>query len=493
MSISIQTNVDSLIAQQNLNVNSQFQSKTIQQLTSGYRINSAADDAAGLAVANGFRDSVAQLTQGVSNANDGVAQLQIVDGGLSNISQILDRMQTLATESASSTFTGDRNTLNNEYQSLIGEINRQAANIGLVQGGTNNNVLSVFIGGGGSVQANSEVSVDLSGTANQVDAAGLKLAATNVAAGGTTLSGNSIDLNNTANSFSVAQNFTFNIAGQTQPVTVSYDGSGGNAAGILTELNNQLSQYGITASTNSQGYLQFSGGVAFSVKAQTLGGSGATGIANDGSSADYNAGMYAYNAAAFAVPTATAENVTITNSTGSVNLAFTAGNSDTLGDAISYMNPILATIGLTAVKNTSGGLSIQGSSTFTINQTQATGNAGVLDAAAAGSLALATPASGPTTGATSAQAALTAVTNAISALGLVQGRVGAGENKLNYAINLAQSQITNFSSAESQIRDADVAAEAANLSKSQVLQQASIAAMAQANAEPQAVLALLKG
>jgi len=74
----------------------------------------------------------------------------------------------------------------------------------------------------------------------------------------------------------------------------------------------------------------------------------------------------------------------------------------------------------------------------------------------------------------------------------VQGIVGAGENQLNYAVNLAQSQITNFSSAESQIRDANVAADAANLTKAQVLQQSSIAAMAQANAEPQAILKLLQ-
>src|SRR5580692_6874308 len=97
--ISIQTNTDSLIAQQNLNVNSQFQSNTIQQLTSGYRINSSSDDAAGLAVANQYRDQIAELNQGVLNANDGTSQLQIIDGGLNNISTMLNRLQTLATES----------------------------------------------------------------------------------------------------------------------------------------------------------------------------------------------------------------------------------------------------------------------------------------------------------------------------------------------------------------------------------------------------------
>ena len=81
----------------------------------------------------------------------------------------------------------------------------------------------------------------------------------------------------------------------------------------------------------------------------------------------------------------------------------------------------------------------------------------------------------------------------LTLLDTIQGTVGAGQNMLNYAISLAQSQISNFSAAESGIRDADVAAEAANLTKAQVLQQASMAAMAQANSAPQAVLALLRG
>ena len=115
MALSIQTNVNSLIAQENLRVNSDFQAKTIQRLTSGYRINQSGDDAAGLAVANKFRSDVSELTQGVRNANDGLSTLQIVDGGLNNISRMLDRLQTLASQSASATFSGNRTTLNNEY------------------------------------------------------------------------------------------------------------------------------------------------------------------------------------------------------------------------------------------------------------------------------------------------------------------------------------------------------------------------------------------
>src|SRR5882757_1875129 len=106
MSVSIQTNINSLVAQQNLSVTNKFQSNTIAQLTSGYRINSSGDDAAGLAVANKFRNAISELTQGVSNGNDAVAQLQIMDGGMSNISTMLDRLKTLAMQSASATFSG---------------------------------------------------------------------------------------------------------------------------------------------------------------------------------------------------------------------------------------------------------------------------------------------------------------------------------------------------------------------------------------------------
>ena len=182
--ISLQTNVTSLMAQQNLNTDNAFQSKTIGQLTSGYCINSSGDDAAGLAIANGYRSNIAELTQGVANANNGTSQLQIVDGGLSNISTILDRLKTLATQSASDTFTGSRATLNQEYSSLLKEVDRQAANINLNSGGSFNTNIGVYIGGAGSNQSNATVNVDLSGATSAVDSTSLGLSSSNVLAGG---------------------------------------------------------------------------------------------------------------------------------------------------------------------------------------------------------------------------------------------------------------------------------------------------------------------
>jgi flagellin len=91
-----------------------------------------------------------------------------------------------------------------------------------------------------------------------------------------------------------------------------------------------------------------------------------------------------------------------------------------------------------------------------------------------------------------AQSAVSALANAVTALGKSQAVVGRGQNQFSYAINLAQSQLTNLGTAESRIRDADLAAEAANLTKAQILMQAGVAALAQANMAPQAILSLLK-
>lgn len=177
-SFSINTNIASLQAQNYLRINQNFQNLTINQVTSGLRIVNSGVDAAGLAVANGDRSNEAVLTQGVQNATNGLNQLQIADGGMSNISQLLDRARTLASESASGAFTGDRGVLNSEFQSVIGEINRQAQSIGLNQGGVFATNLNVFVGGGESSNGitatqNGTVSINLS--QSTVDAKSLGL------------------------------------------------------------------------------------------------------------------------------------------------------------------------------------------------------------------------------------------------------------------------------------------------------------------------------
>src|SRR5580658_2878745 len=274
MSISLQTNVTSLFAEQALNQNTNLESQAIEQLSSGYRINSSGDDAAGLAVANQYRSTIAELQQGVLNASNGTSILQIIDGGLNNISTILDRLQTLATESASATFAGNRNTLNQEFQTDVAEITRQANNIGLAAGGQYNGDNSVFIGGGNNA-GNGQVSINLSGSANQVDAAGLGLATASVAAGGTELTQgtpNAIRLDAPGATFlgTDAQTFTLNVyssngGAQTHTISVGGTGTGLTETQVLSSLNSQLSQYGITAQVGSDGQLNFGGGTPFTI------------------------------------------------------------------------------------------------------------------------------------------------------------------------------------------------------------------------------------
>src|SRR5579864_8931102 len=273
MSLTVQTNVASLIAQTNLNTNNALMTNTITRLTSGYRINSSADDAAGLVIANQYRSSIAELTQGVRNANDGISTLQIIDGGLNNISTMLDRMKTLATQSASGTFTGNRGTLDQEYQQLVGEITRQATDVGLVTGGSNSQNMSVYIGGGpaGGALSFSQVAVNLGG--QTVDATGLGLT-------GTAVSGNSVgaqfaapvDLRTGTFLATNTATYTVETANGTTTATIGGTGTAQSGSALVASLNQQIAGTGVSARINSTtGFLEFVGG-AFSIAQSGAGG-----------------------------------------------------------------------------------------------------------------------------------------------------------------------------------------------------------------------------
>jgi flagellin len=126
MPLSIMNNIPSLAAQNQLSITNSNLQKTLIQLSSGQRINSGADDAAGLAIADGLNANIAALTQSAQNATDGVSKLQVADGALSQVTSLLDRAMTLATESANGTLNGDggsqRTALDNEFTSIKNEI-----------------------------------------------------------------------------------------------------------------------------------------------------------------------------------------------------------------------------------------------------------------------------------------------------------------------------------------------------------------------------------
>ena len=141
-SFSVVSNIASSNAQANLQSTTLGLNKALNRLSSGFRINASGDDAAGLAVANGYRNEQAILNQGIRNANDGLSDLQIKDGALGNISTLLDRLATLATQAASSGNSGSISKLSSEYGTLLGEITREATVAGLDTANTN---FSVFV------------------------------------------------------------------------------------------------------------------------------------------------------------------------------------------------------------------------------------------------------------------------------------------------------------------------------------------------------------
>jgi flagellin len=147
-SFSVVNNIGSVNAQSKLYMTNVGLQKTLARLSSGLRINNSGDDAAGLAVANGMRSNIATLNVGVRNANDGLSILQVADGALNNISQLLDRATTLASQAASQLFSGDRSTLNAEFRSVVAEIDREAGLGGLTSGVNS----SVFIAPGSDGQ-----------------------------------------------------------------------------------------------------------------------------------------------------------------------------------------------------------------------------------------------------------------------------------------------------------------------------------------------------
>ena len=130
-SFSVVSNISAANAQANLGSTNIGMQRALNRLSSGFRINTAGDDAAGLAVANSYRSTQVVLGQGVRNANDGLSTLQIKDGALSNVSTLLDRLSTLAAQSASAASTVDRTALDNEFQDVLAEIDREVNVAGL--------------------------------------------------------------------------------------------------------------------------------------------------------------------------------------------------------------------------------------------------------------------------------------------------------------------------------------------------------------------------
>jgi len=176
-SFSVVNNIASANAQANLHATQIGLQKSLTRLSSGFRINNSGDDAAGLVVANGYRTDVAVINQGIRNANDGMSDLQIKDGALSNVATLLDRLATLAAQAASGTTSGDsRGTLDDEFADVLEEIDREVSVAGLTSDTTGFSVFVSANGGDGKVSGSisgvttAHLGIDSSSLATQGDA-----------------------------------------------------------------------------------------------------------------------------------------------------------------------------------------------------------------------------------------------------------------------------------------------------------------------------------
>lgn len=507
---SLVNNLASSAAQGRLATTNTSLNKTLQRLSSGLRINKSGDDAAGLAIANSFRSDSAVLTQGVRNANDGLSTLQIIDGGLNTISGLLDRAASLSSQSASGTFTGNRDTLQAELGKVFNEINRQSQNIGLggatgTDEGRFNKAINVFIGGGANATAaGNSVAVDLSNS--RVDQTGLGLNNLNIGQGTGNVTGN----RDISAGITAAETLSFQTVGSsgqlsTFNVTLS---AGATSSNVLDTINNDANAQsaGITASLDSNGKLVLASANIFTVGSSKADAAGQTGIAGASAAINDVAVSGAANSVTETVAAAaaagsqtvsfTGEQIGFANTSKNVSFATSATIATGAANLVAAVNgdTALRSAGVFAVKTKANGTEVKFVSlkSFNVAVTDDTGAAAGANnnitaqpptAAAAGVL---------TGGEQGAKDALAAIKSAIASLGSVQGKVGAGQNNLEQAIELASNQIVNFQAAESSIRDADVAAEASNMSRLNTLQQAGVAALAQANQSSQALLSLLR-
>jgi flagellin len=504
--IGINSNINSLVAQQNLNGTQSALSSAITRLSSGKRINSAADDAAGQAIASRMTTQINGLNQGVSNANDGVSMTQTASSGLNQITDNLQRIRQLAVQASSGSLSSsDQAALQKEVTQRIAEVNRIASQ-------TTYNGTNVLDGSAGNVSfqvganVGQTISIDLS---NGVSAAKL--------GGGVPQSGSTIASISGVSLTAAGAATTGSATPAITTVNVLADGKGGFT---FTDQNNQaLSSTASTAlfGSNTKGTglpltLTAASGSAFAAPVQaTAQGTAATALGTISSTNNATLGTgaspYAANNVNLGKVTGVALNADGTAATGataaitSINV-LADGNggfkfTDQSGNALSGAAAALFTQ-TPGTGTPPAGSTLAFTAGGSLGATAPTGFGNANELAAAAGMSTANADNNPPqvsgidlTQPNGANLAIESIDAALNTVNGIQANLGAAQNRFTSISATQTAQSTNLSTAQSQITDANFAQETANLSKAQVLQQAGISVLAQANSLPQQVLKLL--
>ena len=504
MALTINTNVNSLNAQRNLTSSQMSLSQALQRLSSGLRINSAKDDAAGLAIASRMTTQINGLDQAQRNANDGVSLSQTTEGALQEVTNNLQRIRELAVQSANATNSAsDRSALDNEVQQRLQEIERIAsqttfngqktldgtfgtalfqvgANVGetisinLAQGvkasqigqiasqTSATGVTNANLSGSGTIQVGANTAKTI-GLASQGTSAGqstgsayAKAAAVNAASvpGLTVTATNNVEFGVAATT-GVAAGDTYSLKINGQDIFAGYDQNTNGALSaqqITDAINGQTTVTGVTATlTGANLRLTAVDGRDINI-GQTLAGAAAGGItAGAGGPSTVNGVTYRDGAISTAA-NATAYAANASTNGGTVTLA-ASDNIIVSGDGaiLGYAN----------------------ANTTIAKDTMTLASQNVQSVASANTMIQ------------RVDAALTSISSARSALGAIQSRFESVVASLHTASE-------NLSASRSRIQDADFAVETAKLTRAQILQQAGTAILAQANSSPQSVLKLLQ-
>jgi flagellin len=497
----ISTNLASLNAQRNLNTSQSDLATALQRLSSGLRINSARDDAAGLAISERFTSQINGLNQAVRNANDGISLAQTAEGALQESGNILQRIRTLAIQSANdSNSAADRKALQAEVSQLTSELNRIANT-------TTFNGKKILDGSFSSQKF--QVGADANQTIDVTVADGRATALGNYAYASTNnVATFGIEVATAAGATLATNNFkaqAVTVSGSLGQSTISAATlvAGSTARTIAAEVNNVTGSTGVTATartTATIGALSAAGTFTFNLYGQNTTAvsvsaavtstadltqlrdainlqTGQTGITATGTGATLTlVQAEGYNIALEGV---------IATGTATLDLTGSEGAAATLGAAVGTDS---STVG--------GEVTFNSENAFTVSSSVAGAAGGLFGSAAAANAGatgtLSAVGSVNISSQTGANSAISVLDAAINKLTSIRADLGAIQNRFGSTIANLSTTSENLEAARSRVRDTDFAAETAALTRGQILQQAGIAILAQANALPNGVLALLR-
>ncbi|MCB1692372.1 MAG: flagellin [Pseudomonadales bacterium] len=464
MAQTINTNIASMTAQRNLNSSQSSLSTSLERLSSGLRINSAKDDAAGLAISERFTSQIRGLNQAARNANDGISLAQTAEGALKEVSNNLQRIRELSVQSANGTNSAsDRAALQVEVSQLVEEIDRVSSqttfnDIKLLDGTFSNKAFQVGANAGETINISSINSTRTSDLGAALSASVTGTAVTGALSAGDLLvngvdvgavAGDAKDIAAKINSLSGT-----NVTASANSLTVAGSSMTGAAlTGTITVNGVQTASVTTTGTTSTDRGL-----VVGAINAI----SAATGVTAVDTGADGTG-----------VQLVAVDGRNITHSFSTLTAAATGvGAAATNRSTISLSSSSSQGIALTGAAEASAG--------FTDNQTVAASLTGT----AIANLDISTV--------DGANAAIASVDAAIGSVNGTRATLGAVQNRFESVVSSMQARSENLSAARSRIQDADFAMETASLTRSQILQQAGTAMLAQANSLPQNVLSLLR-